>query len=173
MAIGACKSLSLLRCLSAQPRELPTYVGLIDPREFIAHFSEQVPKLQRMQTLETALGATTAWWTDHKNSTPRWGACQNFLHLRFINQFQEVRSKFNGKNSPQEHLRHSYVAWANIPREEWVHKFVHTLDPIAKHWYMEADLRHGLEYQTKGQNQEASPSNLTVVSPTFPRQVDK
>ena len=33
-----------LRCLSVQPRELPTQVGLTDLGEFIAHFSEQVPK---------------------------------------------------------------------------------------------------------------------------------
>ena len=45
-----------LRHLSAQPRELPTYVGLTDPGEFIV----QATPSQRMQTLETALGATAA-----------------------------------------------------------------------------------------------------------------
>ena len=85
-----------------------------------------------MQTLETALGATAAWWTDRKKSTPSWGAYQKFLRLRFVNQFQEVRSKFNGQNSPQDHLRQCYAAWENIPREEWVHKLMHTLEPIAQ-----------------------------------------
>ena len=120
-----------------------------------------------MQTLETALGATAAAWTDYKKSTPSWGSFQKFLCLSFINQFQGVRSKFNGQNSPQEHLRQSFAVGDNIPREEWVHKFVHTLEPIAQNWYMEAELRHGIEYHTKGRNQEASPSNLTVLSLTF------
>ena len=26
--------------------------------------------------------------------------------------------------------------------EEWVHRFVHTLEPIAKNWYVEVELRH-------------------------------
>ena len=85
-----------LRCLSAQPREFPTYVGLKDLGGFIAHFSEQSPQSQRMQTLETALGATAAWWTNHKKYTPSWGASQKYLCLSFINQVQEVRSKFIG-----------------------------------------------------------------------------
>ena len=37
---------------------------------------------------------------------------------------------------------------------------------------MEAAFRHGIEYQTKGQNQEASSSNLTVLSPAFPGWVE-
>ena len=124
-----------------------------------------------MQTLETALGATVVGWTDHKKSTPSRGASQKFLRLSFMNQVQEARSKFIGQNSPQEHLRQNYAAWDNIPRAEWVHQFVHTLEPLAQNWYMEAALRHGIEYQTKGQNQEASPSNLTVLSPAFPGRV--
>ena len=115
-----------LRCLSAQTRELPTYVGLTDPGEFIV----QEPQSQRMQTLATALGATAAGWTDHKKSTPSRGASQKFLRLSFMNQVQEARSKFIGQNSPQEHLRQSYAAWDNIPREEWGHKLVHTLEPL-------------------------------------------
>ena len=121
-----------LRCLSAQPKELPTYVGLTDLGEFMV----QAPPSQRMQTLETALGATAAGQTDHSKSTPSWEASQKFLCLSFINQVQEARSKFIGKNSPQKHLRHNYAAWDTIPREERVHKFVHTLEPLAQNWYI-------------------------------------
>ena len=102
-----------LRCLRAQPRELPAQVGMTDLGKTILRMPDQVPQSQRMQTLETALGATAAGWIDHKNSTPSWGAYQKFLCLKFINQFQEVQSKFNGQNSPQEHLRQSFAAWDN------------------------------------------------------------
>ena len=121
-----------LRCLSAHPRGLPAYVGMTDPGEFIAHVSDRVPQSQNTQTLETALGATAAWGTDPTKSHPCWGAYQKFLRPRFISQTQEVRSKFKRPNSLQGHLRKNYTAWENTPPKEWVHKFVHILDPIAK-----------------------------------------
>ena len=58
-----------------------------------------------------------------------------------MDQPQEVRSRFDGKTSPQEHLAQFYEAWQHVPQEEWVHRFVHTLEPIAKNWYEEAELR--------------------------------
>ena len=36
-----------------------------------------------------------------------------------------------------------YEAWKHVPHEEWVHRFVHTLEPIAKDWYAKVELRHG------------------------------
>ena len=72
-----------------------------------------------------------------------WEACQKSLFLRFKDQLQEVRSRFNGKTSPQGNLEQCYEAWKHVPCEEWVHRFVHTLEPIAKNWYAEVELRHG------------------------------
>ena len=34
-----------------------------------------------------------------------------------------------------------YEVWKYVPQEEWVHRFVHTLEPIARNWYAEAELR--------------------------------
>ena len=93
-----------------------------------------------MQTLETALGATVAGQIDNNKTTPSWEASQQFLCLSFITQVQVARHNFIGKNGPQTHSRHSYAAWDTIPCEEWVHKFVHTLEPLAQKWYMEAAL---------------------------------
>ena len=36
-----------------------------------------------------------------------------------------------------------YEAWKYVPCEEWVHRFVHTLEPIAKNRYAEVELCHG------------------------------
>ena len=58
-----------------------------------------------------------------------------------MDQPQEVQSRFDGKNIPQEHLAQCYEVWKHVPQEEWVHRFVHTLEPIAKNWYAEAELR--------------------------------
>ena len=90
-----------LRCLSAHAKDFPTYDGLIDPGKFIAQFSEQVPESQRIQTLEAVLRATVVrWWKGHRKYIHSWEACQKFLRLKFIDQSHEVRSKFNGQNSP-------------------------------------------------------------------------
>ena len=40
-------------------------------------------------------------------------------------------------------MEQCYEAWKNVPCEEWVHRFVHTLEPIAKNWYAEVELCHG------------------------------
>ena len=57
-----------------------------------------------------------------------------------MEQPQEVQSRFDGKTSPQEYLAQCYEAWQHLPQEVWVHSFVHTLEPIAKNWYAEAEL---------------------------------
>ena len=94
-----------------------------------------------METLDSAFRATaTRWWNSHKKYITTWESCQKFLHLRFMDHPREVQSRFDGKTSPQEHLEQCYEAWKCVPREEWVHRFVHTLEPIAKNWYAEAEL---------------------------------
>ena len=40
-------------------------------------------------------------------------------------------------------MEQCYEAWKHVPHEEWVHRFVHTLEPVAKNWYAEVELRHG------------------------------
>ena len=97
-----------------------------------------------METLDSVFRAAAArWWNGHKKYIHSWRACQKFLRLRFMDQPQEVRSRFNGKTSPQEHLEQCYEAWKHVPCEEWVHRFVHTLEPLANNWYAEVELFHG------------------------------
>ena len=40
-------------------------------------------------------------------------------------------------------MEQCYEAWKHVPREEWVHRFVHTLEPAATNWYAEVEIRHG------------------------------
>ena len=66
---------------------------------------EQVPDSKKMETLNSAFGAaSTRWWNEHNQNIHNWTDCQKFLRLRFTDQFQEVRSRFNGQTSPQLHL---------------------------------------------------------------------
>ena len=105
--------------------------------------SEQLPQSKNTQSLEIPLEATVAWGTDLTRSHPSRGIYQKFLCPRFIIQAQEARSKFKGPNRLQKRLRQNYTARENTPRQEWVHKFVHIMDPIAENGHVEVELRHG------------------------------
>ena len=90
-----------LRWLGSQTRTLPVFDGSTDPEEFIVQFLEQVLDSQKMETLDSTFRATAArWWNGHKKYIHSWEACQKSLYLRFRDQPQEVRSRFNGKTSP-------------------------------------------------------------------------
>ena len=58
-----------------------------------------------------------------------------------MDQPQKVQSRFDRKTIPQEYLAQCSEAWQHVPQEVWVHRFVHTLEPIAKNWYAKAQLR--------------------------------
>ena len=78
-----------LRWVGSQTKIFPNFDGLTDREDFIVQFSEQVPDSQKMETLDSAFRAATArWWNGHKKYIPSWGACQKFLHLRFMDQPQ-------------------------------------------------------------------------------------
>jgi hypothetical protein len=40
-----------------------------------------------------------------------------------------------------EHVTQCIVTWNKVPRKEWTHLFVHTLDTILKNWYLELEVR--------------------------------
>ncbi len=40
-------------------------------------------------------------------------------------------------------MEQCYGSWRHVPHEEWVHKFVHTLEHVVKNWYAEFELHHG------------------------------
>ena len=127
-----------LRWLTSQTRALPVYDGSGDTKEFSSPFSEQILDSQKQEILDPASRATaTRWWKSHKKYIPSWPACQKYLHLRIMDQPQGVRSR----NNPQEHVARCYDAWKRVPQEGWLHRVVHTLDPIAKNWYAAAELR--------------------------------
>jgi hypothetical protein len=50
----------------------------------------------------------------------------------------EVR--YTGQSCPKDHVRSCEEAWSNIPKEQWVHKFINTLDTTPINWYLQAEL---------------------------------
>ena len=60
-----------------------------------------------------------------------------------------------------------YEAWKHVPREEWVHRFVHTLEPIAKNWYEEVELRHSTVSWVSLTNSFVLTFSINEVCPTL------
>ena len=41
------------------------------------------------------------------------------------------------------HIKNCEQNWLDIPEDEWVHLFIHTLDTVPRNWYTEIELRKG------------------------------
>ena len=54
-------------------------------------------------------------------------------------------SQYDGLTYLVPHVQTCGEAWKNKAIDGWVHLFVHTLDSNPRHWYMETELRHGIE----------------------------
>ena len=132
-----------LRWLGAQDIVLPNVDGLSNPEQILVQFSKQIPESQKIEILDPAFRTKAAqWWNTYEAYPPSWVVCQKTLRLKVRDLRQDVRSWFVGKYSAHEHLEQYFEAWKHVPREEWVHWFVHTRAPVAENWYVKIELRH-------------------------------
>jgi hypothetical protein len=52
-----------------------------------------------------------------------------------------------------EHVTQCIATWNKVPRKEWTHLFVHTLDTIPKNWYLELEVhRETADWEELTQN---------------------
>lgn len=65
------------------------------------------------------------------------------MWIRFGQINIEMEIKYDGQTNPREHIQLCTTTWKEIPQQEWVHGFIHTLETIPKNWYLETNLRHG------------------------------
>lgn len=56
-----------------------------------------------------------------------------------------MKDKYDGRDDPRDHLAKWTKDYGAKPQPEWVHLFFHTLDVIPMNWYLETELRHGIE----------------------------
>lgn len=66
------------------------------------------------------------------------------MGMRFGQIDIEMETKYNGETNPRKHIQLCTTSWKDIPYQEWVHGFIHTLETIHKKWYLEIELRHGI-----------------------------
>ena len=90
---------------------------------------------QKLQTLDSALRFTTSRrWISHHEYLPSRETGPTPLRLKFGDQHQRLRSRFNAHRRPQKHLEYCYGAW-----KLWS---VYLQEPIAEHRYIEIGPQH-------------------------------
>jgi hypothetical protein len=62
------------------------------------------------------------------------------MTARFSTQVGSCEARYTGRSCPKDHVRNYKEAWINIPREQWVHRFVNTLDTTLINWYLQAEM---------------------------------
>jgi hypothetical protein len=120
---------------------LPTFDGLNHLETFLVEFEKIVPVQQRMLALDEALKATPArWWGTHKKNIIEWVQCHTLLTTHFSDQVEGCEVRYTGQSCPKDHMQSCEEAWSNIPKEQWVHKFINTLDTTPINWYLQEEL---------------------------------
>ena len=126
--------------------ELPTYEGLPNLETFLNEFEGLVMESQHFFVLDHALKATIArWWGAHKKSITNWPQRRRLMEVRFEEEVTLVNHKYSGLGNSMEHLNHCLMVFAEYPRKEWVHHFIHTLEMIPRTWYASIELRQGTQ----------------------------
>jgi hypothetical protein len=115
--------------------------GLNPLEAFLSDFEASVPKQQRLLALDEALKATPArWWGTHKRNITEWIQCHTLMTAWFSAQEESCEVRYTGRSCPKDHVRSCEEAWSDIPRDQWVHIFINTLDTTPINWYLQAEL---------------------------------
>ncbi len=135
-----------LCCVSSKVRSLTYYDGLTDVDKFIDAFEREVMEKHHFQVLDLTLRATLArWWGTHKDNFDGWHTYRRLMKVWFGHPMVRLIDKYDGRSDPREHFAKWTDAYGAEPQPEWVHQFYHTLDVIPMNWYLETELRHGID----------------------------
>jgi hypothetical protein len=59
--------------------------------------------------------------------------------VHFSDQDEGYEARYTGHICPKNHVRSCEEAWSNIPKEQWAHKFINTLDTTPINWYLQEE----------------------------------
>jgi hypothetical protein len=130
-----------VRWIGTTVSNLPTFDGLNPLEAFLSEFEASVPMQQRLLAMDEALKSTpTRWWGTHKSNITDWIQCRTLMTVWFSAQEERCEVRYTGRSCPKDHVRSCEEAWSDIPQEQWVHKFINTLDTTPINWYLQAEL---------------------------------
>ena len=120
----------------AKASALPTYEGLPKLASFLDEFEEKVTESQRLSALDYVLKATPArWWGTHKQSISKWRQCRRLMEIIFGEEISFPNQKYIGLTYPRKHIEHCRRIWQEHLQQEWVHRFINTLEMVPRIWY--------------------------------------
>jgi hypothetical protein len=92
--------------------------------------------------MDEAMKATpTIWWGTHKGNITDWTQCQTLMTMQFSAQVGSYKVRYTSQSCLKDHVRSCEEAWSDVPREQWVHSFINTLDTTPINWYLQAEMR--------------------------------
>lgn len=147
-----------VRCcwwIGAELKDPPKFDGTTDTVDFVEQMEAQIEPEQWIAALDITLAETLArWWATHKSMLQSWEDTAESLHTRFLptmgappgsasSSSADRALWFGGGLDPVTHVNSCEVFWAaqNFPSQQWVHKFVQTLEPLLMNWYLHAEMQ--------------------------------
>jgi hypothetical protein len=103
----------------------------------------QIPEQQKiLLELDVALRETLErLWDTHKEGIGDWKHCKRMMLIRF--GIGEIMHNNKGMISLTDHVVHCMTTWRHMPNQEWMHRFIHTLETVPKNWYLEIEVCRG------------------------------
>jgi hypothetical protein len=130
-----------VRWIGTTVSNLPTFNDLNHLESFLLDFEEIVPTQQRLLALDEALKATpTIWWGTHKNNIIDSVQCHTLMTTWFSKKVEGCEARYTGRRCSKDHVQSCEESQSNIPQEQWVHKFINTLEKTPINWYLQAEL---------------------------------
>jgi hypothetical protein len=127
--------------IGTEVSNLPTFDCLNHLETFLLEFEEVVPVQHILLALDEALKFTPArWWGTHKKNITEWIQCRTLMTTQFSDNIEGCEVIYTGQSCPKDHVRGCEEAWSKIPQEQWVHKFINTLDTRPINWHLQAEL---------------------------------
>jgi hypothetical protein len=84
---------------------------------------------------------------------------------------EDNMKKYIGLSCPMDHVTQCIMTWNKLPRQEWTHFFVHTLETISNNWYLELEVRRETaDWEELTQNFKVTfsfESNVPLIGPAL------
>jgi hypothetical protein len=104
---------------------------------FLVEFEGIVPAKKMLLSLAEALKETLArWWGPDKKNIVEWVQHHTLMTVHFSYQVEGCEVRYTGQSCPKDHVQSCEESCSNIPKEQWVHKFINTLDTMPIKWYL-------------------------------------
>jgi hypothetical protein len=63
------------------------------------------------------------------------------MQIRF--GIEDIMHKYTGMCDLKDHVSRCITTWRQVPKKEWTHRFIHTLETVPRNWYLELEVCRG------------------------------